>query len=96
MVYEWNAAKARANVQKHGVSFEEASAVFLDPLAMTFFDPDHSAEEAREITIGYSVRRRVLFVAHCRREDRTRIISARTATRRERIQYEEGKSSETQ
>jgi uncharacterized DUF497 family protein len=96
VVYEWNTEKARANLQKHGVSFEEASSVFLDPLAMTFFDPDHSTEEAREITIGYSVRRRVLFVAHCHRGDRTRIISARTAARKERIQYEEGKSSETE
>ena len=96
MVYEWNAAKARANLKRHGVSFEEASSVFLDPLAMTFFDPDHSAEEAREITIGYSVRHRVLFVAHCPRADRTRIISARTTTRRERIQYEEGRSSQTE
>jgi len=96
VVYEWNAAKARANLQKHGVSFEEASSVFLDPLAMTFFDPDHSAEEAREITIGYSVGNRLLFVGHCQRGDRTRIISARTATRTERIQYEEGKSSETE
>jgi uncharacterized protein len=96
VVYEWNAAKARANAQKHGVSFEEASSVFLDPLAKTFFDPDHSAEEAREITIGYSVRHRVLFVAHCQRGERTRIISARAATPRERIQYEEGKSSETE
>lgn len=96
MVYEWNAAKARANIRKHGVSFEEASSVFLDPLAMTFLDPDHSAEEAREITIGYSVRHRVLFVAHCLRGERTRIISARTAARKERIQYEEGKSGQTE
>ena len=57
MVYDWNAAKARADVQKHGVSFEEASSIFLDPFAMTFCDPEHSAEEAREITIGYSIRR---------------------------------------
>jgi uncharacterized protein len=90
VVYEWNAAKAKANAHKHGVSFEEASTVFLDPLAWTFADPDHSAAEAREITIGYSVRHRVIFVALTQRGDRTRIISARKATRKERKQYEEG------
>lgn len=90
MVYEWNAAKAKANAHKHGVSFEEASTVFLDPFAWTFSDPDHSAAEAREITIGYSVQHRVIFVAHSQRGDRTRIISARRATRKERKQYEEG------
>ncbi len=72
------------------VSFEEASRVSLDPFALTFFDPDHSAEEVREITIGNSTRHRVLFVAHGQRRDRTRIISARKATKRERKQYEEG------
>jgi uncharacterized DUF497 family protein len=95
VVYEWNAAKAKANAHKHGVSFEEASTVFLDPFAWTFSDPDHSAAEAREITIGYTVRHRVLFVAHCQRGDRTRIIGARKATRRERKHYEEGIGSET-
>jgi uncharacterized DUF497 family protein len=95
VVYEWNAAKAKANAGKHGVSFEEASTVFLDPLAWTFYDPDHSVAEAREITIGYTVRHRVIFVAHCRRADRTRIISARKATRKERKQYEEGIGRQT-
>jgi hypothetical protein len=90
VTYEWSAAKARANVQKHGVSFEEASSIFLDPFALTFFDPDHSAEEAREITIGHSSQYGVLFVAHCQRGEHTRIISARKATKRERKQYEEG------
>lgn len=93
-MYEWNAAKGRANASKHGVSFEEASTVFLDPFARTFSDPDHSAAEAREITIGYTVRHRIVFVAHCQREDRTRIISARKATSNERKQYEEGTGSE--
>ena len=54
MVYEWNAAKAKANIQKHGVSFDEAAMVFLDPLALTFPDPYHSGGEEREITIGYT------------------------------------------
>jgi uncharacterized DUF497 family protein len=95
VVYEWNAAKAKANAHKHGVSFEEASTVFLDPLAWTFFDPDHSAAEAREITIGYTVGHRIVFVAHCQRGDRRRIISARKATRKERKQYEEGIGRQT-
>ncbi len=90
MVYEWDPAKAAANLKKHRVSFEEAASVFLDPQALTFLDPDHSEEEERDITIGRSARRRVLFVAHGERDGRTRIISARRATRRERRQYEEG------
>ena len=90
MIYEWNAAKARANLQKHGVSFEEAATVFLDPLALTFSDPDHSLGEEREITIGNTGAQLVVLVSHCQRGDRTRIISARKATRKERKQYEEG------
>ena len=90
MVYEWNAAKAKANIRKHSVSFDEAATVFLDPLALTFPDPDHSGGEEREITIGSSTRHRVVFVSHCQRRERIRIISARKATRRERRQHEEG------
>ena len=60
MIYEWDRVKAAANVKKHRVRFEEAASVFLDPLAMTFPDPDHSEEEDREITIGCSVRQRAL------------------------------------
>ena len=90
MTYEWDPAKAAANVKKHHVSFEEAASVFLDASALTFWDPDHSAEEDREITIGRSAQHLILFVAHAAREDRVRIISARRATSRERRQYEEG------
>ena len=90
MVYEWHAAKAKANTQKHGVSFDEAATVFLDPLALTFSDPYHSGGEEREITIGYTARHQVVFVSHCQRGSRVRIISARKATRRERKQHEEG------
>ena len=90
MVYEWDAAKAKANLQKHGVSFDDAATVFLDPLALTFPDPFHSSGEQREITTGYTVGHQVVFVAHCQRGNRVRIISARKATRRERRQYEEG------
>lgn len=64
--------------------------VFLDPLAMTFPDPDHSSEEIREITIGCTIKGRLVFVCHCERKGRIRIISARLATRTEREQYEEG------
>jgi uncharacterized DUF497 family protein len=94
VVYEWHAAKAKANLQKHGVSFEDAATVFLDPLALTFPDPYHSGGEEREITIGYTAGHRVVFVSQCQRGDRTRIISARLATGRERSQYEEGIGNE--
>lgn len=90
VVFEWNAGKAASNRRKHRVSFEEASTVFLDPLAMTFPDPDHSPEARREITIGHTESRRIVFVSHCERVKRVRIISARLATRVERRQYEEG------
>ncbi len=89
MIYEWDPKKAKANLRTHGVSFDEAAGVFLDPLAVTFPDPDHSGEEFREITIGRSASQRVVFLSHTRRGDRTRLISARKATRRERKQYEE-------
>jgi uncharacterized DUF497 family protein len=95
LIYEWNAAKAKANRQKHGVSFEEAATVFLDPLALTFPDPDHSAAEEREITIGYTGRQRIVFVSHCQPGGRTRIISARKASKKERMQYEEGIGKQT-
>jgi hypothetical protein len=87
--------KAKSNLRNHGVSFDEAATVFLDPLALTFPDPHHSGEEPREITIGYTAGRYVAFVAHCQRGDRIRIISARRATRKERTQYEEGIGKET-
>lgn len=94
MIYEWDPKKAKTNLRNQGVSFDEAASVFLDPLAVTFPDPDHSGEEFREITIGRSARQAVVFISHTRRGDRTRLISARKATRRERKQYEEGISEE--
>lgn len=90
MIYEWDPNKAKANRREHGVSFEEAATVFLDPLAITFPDPDHSDEEDREITIGLTTQHRGVFVSHCPRGIRTRIIGARRVTRKERKQYEEG------
>ncbi|HEV8384951.1 MAG TPA: BrnT family toxin [Candidatus Acidoferrales bacterium] len=90
VIYEWDAAKAQRNTRKHGVTFEEAATVFLDPLAVTFDDPDHSAEELRYITIGVSSHRRLLLVAHADKGESTiRLISAREATRRERNEYQE-------
>ena len=90
MIYEWDAQKAADNERKHGVTFDEARTVFLDPLAETFDDPDHSVDERRFITIGISTQPRVLFVAHADRgEDRVRIISARPATRGETNAYQE-------
>ena len=90
MEFEWDPDKAARNVAKHGVPFSEAATVFGDPLALTFYDPDHSAEEDRYLTFGNSMDGRLLVVSHTDREDRTRIISARVATRRERKIYEEG------
>ena len=58
MIYEWDAKKAKANLRKHRVSLEEAATVFLDPLAVTYPDPDHSGEETREITVGQSAKQR--------------------------------------
>ena len=70
MIYEWNAEKAKRNLQKHRVSFEDAATVFLDRLALTFPDPYHSGGEEREITIGHSATHQVLFVSHCPRGNR--------------------------
>ncbi len=94
MIYEWDPKKAKANHRKHRVSFEEGATVFLDPLAVTYPDPDHSGEEFREITIGHSAKRRVVFLSHTQRGDRIRIIGARKVTPRERKQYEESISEE--
>ncbi len=88
--FQWDTAKAAANALKHGVSFEEASTVFGDPLALTFPDPDHSIGERRFITFGLTDRGRLLMVAHTHRGRMIRIISARRATRREKVTYEQG------
>ncbi|HZO92758.1 MAG TPA: BrnT family toxin [Candidatus Baltobacteraceae bacterium] len=86
--FEWDARKARTNVAKHGVTFEEASTVFGDPLTLTV--PDDRFDEIRSLTIGRSHLGRTIVVAHAERGDRIRIISARIATARERRQYEQG------
>ncbi len=96
MIYEWDPKKAKTNIRRHRVSFEEAATIFLDPLAVTYPDPDHSVDEVREITIGRSASHRVLFISHTRRGERTRLISGRKATKRERKQYEESSGEEKQ
>lgn len=90
MEVDWDPSKARLNWRKHGVSFEEASTIFGDPLAITFQDPDHSIDEERFITIGRSAFDRLIMVAHTDRNGRIRIITSRKVTRRERIIYEDG------
>jgi uncharacterized DUF497 family protein len=89
VIYEWHPQKAQRNLLKHGVTFDEAASVFLDPMALTFADPAHSGDEDREITIGVSGKGRAVFVCHCERAERLRIISARKATPKERQQYEQ-------
>jgi uncharacterized protein len=87
--FTWDARKAASNLHKHGVSFDEAKTVFLDPWAGTMNDPDHSDDEDRFITLGTSVRGRLLVVVHVEvDESTTRLISARSATARERMSYE--------
>ncbi len=90
--FEWDADKATANLRKHGVSFDEAVTAFSDPLSVLLPDPDHSIREERYVVLGLSSPDRVLVVAFVERPPRTRIISARLATRRERTDYEEGQS----
>jgi len=88
--FEWDPNKAAANLSKHEVAFEEAATVFGDSLSLTAYDPDHSQDEDRYITMGTSADGRLLIVSHTDRDDRIRIISARKATRRERKAYENG------
>lgn len=90
MRFEWDEEKARSNHRKHGVSFEEAKTVFDDPLAAIFDDERHSAGEQREIIIGHSGKRQVLLVFFTERPQAVRIFSARSATKREKKDYEEG------
>lgn len=87
--FEWDDRKAKSNLAKHGVSFEEASTVFGDPLSLTIPDPAHSQAEDRWIVLGQSHQQKLLVVVHTERGDNIRIISARRANRRERKSYEE-------
>lgn len=93
--FEWDDAKAAGNLAKHGVDFNEAMDVFLDPLLMTRYDEDHSEDEERWVSLGRSAQGRLLLVVHTfvATSDMTaliRVISAREPTRCEREQYEQG------
>jgi uncharacterized DUF497 family protein len=89
--FEWDPAKAAANLTQHGVSFDEAATVFQDPLAKIHDDPDHSATERRDIIVGHSVQGQLLVVSFTYRGSKIRLISARPVTRHERHDYEEAK-----
>jgi len=86
--FEWNPEKAASNESKHGVSFAEAATAFGDPLSLTIFDPEHSETEDRFILLGESAIGNLIVVSHTARDDTIRIISARRASRPERLQYE--------
>ena len=91
--YEWDSAKALSNIGKHGVTFDQAATVFRDALALTVFDAEHSQQEERWFTLGLDANGALLAVSHTFQalqpdRMRVRIISARAATRRERLYYE--------
>ena len=88
MKFGWDPEKARKNLADHGVTFEEATTVFGDPLAATIPDPHHSIGEERSLTMGHSKAGELLVVSHTEEGDTIRLISARRATSRERRQYE--------
>ena len=91
MKFEWDPAKAEANLEKHGVSFEEACTAFGDLLSVVITDPDHSIVEQRFILLGHTLRDRLVVVVHVAADEETiRLISARIATRNERRSYEQG------
>jgi hypothetical protein len=95
LIFEWDASKARTNLAKHQVSFEEARTLLNDPLLLTVIDDFHSKDEGRFISLGRSARGRILLLIHTERyetEDSLviRIISCRKATKSERITYEDG------
>ncbi len=89
MNFEWDENKAKANLVKHGVAFNEAKSVFDDPFYIDFYDPDHSEDEDRYLIIGQSRQSRLLVVSYTERQDTVRLISAREATRREKDAYED-------
>ncbi len=91
--FEWDAAKAKSNLKKHGVSFSEAESVFYDEFAIQFFDEENAELEDRFLMLGFSNESRLLIVCHCERGagEIIRIFSARKATRNERKHYEGGR-----
>ena len=91
MEYEWDSEKAKLNLEKHGVGFDEAITVFDDLFNIDFYDPKHSIEEHRLLMVGESNLQRLLIVSYTERDDKIRIISARELTAQERKNYEHGK-----
>ncbi len=87
--FEWDPGKARLNLRKHRVAFEEAETAFADEHALIIDDPEHSADETRRVLLGMSARLRILVVVHVYEmvSDTIRIISARRATKSERDTY---------
>jgi uncharacterized DUF497 family protein len=94
MRFEWDREKAKRNLKKHAVSFDEAVTVFYDPLSATFDDSDHSVGERRSITVGFSSRNRLLVISHTEKGKVIRIISARLATAQERKRHESEATTE--
>jgi len=90
--FEWDAAKAAANLKKHHVSFDEAKSIFFDEFGVQFFDDEHSSDEERFLMLGMSSSAKLLIVCHCERDrgGAIRIISARKATKRESAFYRGG------
>jgi len=88
LTFEWDSRKARANLAKHGVSFEEASTIFGDRVSLTIPDPEHSLGEERYVTMGKAFTKKLLVVVHTERGNNIRIISARPPSRKERKFYE--------
>jgi uncharacterized protein len=88
MSFDWDEEKAKSNLAKHGVSFDEATSVFDDPLFLTFADPEHFLQEQRFLVMGESARGKLLVVSYTDRRNITRLISARPVTRKERKAYE--------
>lgn len=89
--FEWDGVKARSNLKKHEIGFEEAATVFGDADSLTIDDPEHSKNETRFVTIGKSHLLKILIVVHTGRGNNIRIISARRASRKERKTYEESR-----
>lgn len=90
LIFEWNEIKAKSNLKKHKVSFEEGKTIFNDPFLFTFPDDRHSVHEDRFINIGFSAEGRILVLTHTERKGKIRVISCRKATPRERSFYEKG------
>ena len=90
MQFDWDKNKAKHNLSKHEVSFEEAKTVFDDPLYVDFYDPEHSEDEDRYLLVGQSNRGRLLIISYTERGNLIRLISAREVTKTERETYEQG------